>query len=66
MLSKNVKQRVQEFIAKDKAYIFISSIKGTPAYWKYFLHQDLALVKHLKKHQHFSYHCHVLICDEMS
>ena len=32
MLSKNFKQRVQEFIAKDKAFSFMSSIKGTPAY----------------------------------
>ena len=36
MLSKNFKQRVQEFIAKDKAFSFMSSIKGTPAYWKKF------------------------------
>ena len=34
MLSKNFKQRVQEFIAKDKAFSFMSSIKGAPAYWK--------------------------------
>ena len=34
MLSKNFKQRVQEFIAKDKAFSFMSSIKGTPVYWK--------------------------------
>ena len=34
MLSKNFKQRVQEFIAKDKAFSFMSSIKGTTAYWK--------------------------------
>ena len=32
MLSKNFKQRVQEFIAKDEAFSFMSSIKGTPAY----------------------------------
>ena len=32
MLSKNFKQRVQEFIAKDKAFSFMNSIKGTPAY----------------------------------
>ena len=32
MLSKKFKQRVQEFIAKDKDFRFISSIKGTPAY----------------------------------
>ena len=34
MPSKNFKQRVQEFIVKDKAFSFMSSIKGTPAYWK--------------------------------
>ena len=47
MLSKNFKQRVQEFIAKDKAFSFISSIKGTPAPWKNILHQVLAMVKQL-------------------
>ena len=47
MLSKSFKQRVQEFIAKDKAFSFMSSIKGTPAYWKKFLHQVLAMVKQL-------------------
>ena len=34
MLSKNSKQRVKEFIAKDKASSFMSSFKSTPAYWK--------------------------------
>ena len=47
MLSKSFKQRVQEFIAKDKAFSFMSSIKGTPVYWKKFLHQALAMVKQL-------------------
>ena len=47
MLSKNFKQRVQEFIAKDKAFSFMSSIKGTSAYWKKKLHQFLAMVKQL-------------------
>ena len=37
MLSKYFKQRVQEFITKDKAFSFMSSIKATPAYWKTFL-----------------------------
>ena len=32
MLSKNFKQRVQEFITKDKTFSFMSSIKGIPAY----------------------------------
>ena len=48
MLSKNFKQRVQEFIAKDKAFSFMSSIKGTPVYWKKFLLQVLATVKQLR------------------
>ena len=34
MLSKNFKQRLQWFTAKDKAFSFMSSIKGTLAYWK--------------------------------
>ena len=45
MLSKKFKQRVKKLIAKDKAFSFMSSIKGTPAYWKKFLHQVLPMVK---------------------
>ena len=47
MLNKNFKLRVQGFIAKDKAFSFMSSIKGTPGYWKKILHQVLAMVKQL-------------------
>ena len=36
MLSKNFKENVKKFIAKDKAYSFMNVIKGTPAYWKKF------------------------------
>ena len=36
MLSKTFKQRMEEFIAKDKAFSILSSIKGTQAYWKNF------------------------------
>ena len=34
--------------AKDKAFSFMSSIKGTPVYWKKFLLQVLATVKQLR------------------
>ena len=44
MLSKNFIQRLKELIAKNKAFSFMSLIKGTPAYWKRFLHQVLAMV----------------------
>ena len=47
MLSTTFKQRVREFIAKGKSFSFIRSIKGTPEYWKKFLHQVLAMVKQL-------------------
>ena len=46
-LSKNFKKTVNQFIARDKAYSFMNAIKGTPAYWKKFLHEVLAMVKQL-------------------
>ena len=46
-LSKNFKATMQQFIAQDKAYSFMSSIKGTPAYWENFLFEVLAMVKQL-------------------
>ena len=47
MLSKNFKATVYQFIAQEKAYSFMSSIKGTPAYWKKILFEVLAMVKQL-------------------
>ena len=49
MLSKNFQQEVQEFIAKDKAFTFMSSINGTPSYWKNVYHQVLAMLRQLGK-----------------
>ena len=47
MLSRSFKQTVQRFIASDEAFSFMNTIKGTPAYWKKFLHEVLAMVKQL-------------------
>ena len=47
MLSQNFKETVKQFIANDKAFSFMSTIKGTPAYWKRFLQEVLAMVKQL-------------------
>ena len=47
MLSQNFKETVKSFVANDKAYSFMSDIKGTPAYWKKFLFEVLAMVKQL-------------------
>ena len=46
-LSKNFKATIQQFIAQDKVYSFMSSIKGTPDYWKKLLFEVLAVVKQL-------------------
>ena len=45
MLSSNFSDTVKSFIAKDEGYSFMSPIKGTPAYWKKFLLEVLAMVK---------------------
>ena len=47
MLSKNFKNTVKQFIAHDNAYAFMNTIKGTPAYWKKFQCEVLAMVKQL-------------------
>ena len=46
-LNENFKSTVKQFIIQDKAYSFMNTIKGTPAYWKKFQHEALALVKQL-------------------
>ena len=47
MLSRNFKESVKSFVANDEAYSFMNTIKGTPAYWKRFLFEVLAMVKQL-------------------
>ena len=47
MMSSNFKERVKSFIASDDAFTFMNSLKGTPAYWKRFLFEVLAMVKQL-------------------
>ena len=47
MLSENFKEKVKHFITTDSAFAFMNSIKGTPAYWKKFLLEVLAMVKKL-------------------
>ena len=47
MFNRNFKETVRQFIASDKAYNFMNSIKGTPAHWKKFMHEVWAMVKQL-------------------
>ena len=46
-LQKNFKQTVRSFICESSAYTFMKCVKGTPAYWKQFLYDVLAMVKQL-------------------
>ena len=45
MLTNNFSD--SSFLSKDDAYQFMGTIKGTPAYWKKFLYEVLAIIKQL-------------------
>ena len=47
MLNRNFEETVQQFIASEEVFSFMNTIKGTPAYWKKFLHEVLVMVKQL-------------------
>ena len=47
MLSNNFSETIKSFIAKDEGFNFMNPIKGTPAYWKRFLFEVLAMVRQL-------------------
>ena len=44
MLYQNFAETVQSFVGKGKN---MNTIKGSPAYWNKFLHEDLVMVKQL-------------------
>ena len=46
-VKSNFKKAVERFVASDNSFSFMSSVKGTPAYWKQFLYDVLAMVKQL-------------------
>ena len=47
MLASNFTETVKSFLAKDDTYQVMGNSRGTPAYWKKFLFEVLALVKQL-------------------
>ena len=46
-LSQNFKETISNLIANDDAFRFMNNLKGTPAYWKRFLYETLAMIKQL-------------------
>ena len=47
MVKSNLKGTVERFFASGNPFSFMSSVRGTPAYWKQFLYYVLAMVKRL-------------------
>ena len=46
-LTQNFKETINGLVANDNAFNFMNNLKGTPAYWKRFLLEVLAMVKQL-------------------
>ena len=46
-IKRNYKESIKQLLANDNAFSFMSSVKGTPAYWKQFFLEVLAMVKQL-------------------
>ena len=44
---KNYKHSVEELVNKDQGFYFMIQIRGTPAYWKRFEYDVLAMIKQL-------------------
>ena len=44
---ENYKESLKKLLSNENTFHFMSSVKGTPAYWKQFLHEVLAMVKQL-------------------
>ena len=47
-VKSNFKGTIETFEARDNAFSFMGLVKGTPAYWKQFSHDVLAMVKQLE------------------
>ena len=52
-VKNDLKGTVQRFAASDSAFSFMSSVRGTPAYWERFLYDVLAIVKQLRISTYF-------------
>ena len=63
MVKNNLKGTIERFLASYNAFSFMSSVKGTPAYWTQFLCDALAMLKPLAIPTSFFWPCHVLTFD---
>ena len=62
----NFKETIERFVATNNAFSFMSSVKGTPAYWKIFFYDVLAMLKELGIPTYFvKLSCATLRCEEL-
>ena len=65
-VKSNFNGAVKRFVARDNAFSFMSSVKGTPPYWKQFLYDVLAMIKQLGIPKCFlTLSCTDLRCEEL-
>ena len=46
-VNSNFEGKVERFVTRDSAFTFMSSVKGTPANWKQFFYDVLAMYNQL-------------------
>ena len=62
----NCKESIKQLLANANAFSFMSNVKRTPAYWKQFLLEVLAMVKQLRVPTYFlTLSCADLRWDEL-
>ena len=44
-ISKTYKHSVKELVNKNQGFYFMNQVRGTPAYWKRFQYEVLAMIK---------------------
>ena len=47
IVKNNLKGIIERFVGSDNAFSFMTSVKGTPSYWKQILYDVLAMIKQL-------------------
>ena len=67
IVKSNFKRTIEMFVPRNNAFSFMSSVKGTPVYWKKFLYNILAMVKQLGIPKYFlKFSCADLRWEELS
>ena len=65
-VKSNFKETIERFVARNNAFLFLSSVKETPAYWKYFFCDVLTMLKELGIPTYFlKFSCATLRWEEL-